>query len=207
MALREEPRIELDFSLNSQRPNGKMRATVCIGCISGSWYGYAIFYVYNGSARPRPCASSCSSSPQVVYPVFSSCLVDCICHLGPLGASTWRSISQSTNYKPQEHSTCPSTTTCSKQLKSRVGPKSHDCSRVTRYKQISFLFWFVIIQLCVCTRAAAVDARVAPIVHQGAGVSGFVWAKQMDIPRTILQCVQSFHQPAKPQHATSKPSS
>ena len=115
--------------------------------------------------------------------------------------SFWTFGSFRTEILQSEHQACPMTSTCSKQSKSRVGPKSHDCSRVTRCNQNCLLFWLVIFQLCVCTRAAAVDARVAPIVHQGAGAAGIVWG-EANGHTAHHPTVRTTVSPGLPKHST-----
>ena len=60
---------------------------------------------------------------------------------------------------------------------SRVGPKSHGCGCLSSKLCFSMLFWLLFISMFTHGYAAAADARVAPIVHQGAGASGLSWGE------------------------------
>ena len=60
---------------------------------------------------------------------------------------------------------------------SRVGPKSHGCGCLSSKLCSSMLFWLLFISMFTYGYAAAADARVAPIVHQGAGASGLSWGE------------------------------
>ena len=60
---------------------------------------------------------------------------------------------------------------------SRVGPKSHGCGCLSSKLCFSMLFWLLLISMFTHGYAAAADARVAPIVHQGAGASGLSWGE------------------------------
>ena len=202
MALREARKIKLDSSFCSHRPTGKMSAAAV------HWlYPWFLVWMHYFLRIQWICQVMALCQLALLFTTGGilsaySRLACCVCHLfGPLGSSARRSISQSTTYLHQERQAYPLTSTRSTQLKSRVGPKSHDCSRVTRCNQINFLFWLVILQLCVCTRAAAVDARVAPIVHQGAGASGLVWG-EANGHTAHHSTVRTTVSPGLPNHST-----